>query len=228
MSETRIEQQTTMMNKGFKTLILGSMYTMNIKKALTVATMIAAMAVPAMAVSLSSGETVTWTSADDNGFTQDTYEAEEVSNIHLTVNGGAFIRIGALKVEDGDSGSSTLDISNATLSLNQLVGGKDGPMVTTIGDGGALRIDSAGTTYAPWCEYGTDDAGSSINLVGTGEFVIRRVHNLVEIDPLDEAKILGLDGLNLEDGGVEKNTVGEYTTYTAAVLVPAGTVIMLR
>jgi hypothetical protein len=182
---------------------------------LAVAAVMLAMAAPAMAVSLSSGETVTWTSADDNGFTQDTVEFEEMTNIHVTVNGGAFIRVGALKVEDGDSGSSTLNISNGTLSLNQLVGGKDGPMVTTIGDGGALRIDPTGTSYDPWCQYGTDDAGSSINLSGTGMFVIKRVDDLVNIDPLDEAKIFGLGGLNLADGGVAKDTVGNYTTYTA-------------
>ena len=215
VSETRIEQQTTMMNKGFKTLILGSMYTMNIKKALTVATMIAAMAVPAMAVSLSSGETVTWTSADDNGFTQDTVEFEDVGDIHVTINGGAFIRVGALKVE-GDSGASTLDISNGTLSLNQLVGGKDFPMTTTIGDGGALRIDSAGTTYDTWAQWTIEDAGSSVNLSGTGELVFQT--SITSVAPGEEAKILGLGGANRFDGGVSKATAGEYTTYTAATV----------
>jgi hypothetical protein len=179
------------------------------------------LAAPAMAVSLSSGETVTWTSADDNGFTQDTVEFEEMTNIHVTVNGGAFIRVGALKVEDGDSGSSTLNISNGTLSLNQLVGGKDGPMVTTIGEGGSLRIDPTGTSYDPWCQYGTDDAGSSINLSGTGMFVIKRVNDLVNIDPLDEAKIFGLGGLNLADDGVTRTDAGGFSTYTVAVPEPA-------
>jgi hypothetical protein len=175
-----------------------------------------ALAAPAFGdtFSLSSGETQTWTG--DNGFTQDTYEAEEMTNIHLTVNGGGFLRIGALKVEDGDSGSSTLDIANGTVSLNQLVGGKDGPMVTTIGDGGVLRIDPTGTTYDQWCQYGTDDAGSSINLVGSGMFVIKRVDDLVTIDPLDEAKIFGLGGLNLAGGGVTRLDAGGFTTYTVA------------
>ena len=180
---------------------------------LVVSVVCVVMAAPAMAVSLSSGDTVTWTSADNNGFTQDSVEFEEMTNINVTVNGGAFIRVAALKVEDGDSGSSFLNIANGTLSLNQLVNGKDGPMVTTIGDGGALRIDSAGTTYDPWAEWRIDDAGSKVQLVGTGQIVFQT--SIMTVAAADEAKILGLGGKNLADGGVEKNTVGNYTTYTA-------------
>ena len=193
-----------------------------------------AIAAPAMAVSLSSGDTVTWTSADDNGFTQDFDEFEDLSNIHVTVNGGAFIRVGALKVEKSGEGPSFLNIANGTLSLNQLVGGKDEPMTITIGDGGALRIDPTGTLYDPWCQYGTDNAGSSINLSGTGMFVIKRVDDLVNIDPLDEAKILGLGGLNLAGGGVIRTDAGGFSTYTAAPepatmsLLALGGLAMLR
>jgi hypothetical protein len=44
VSETRIEPQTTMMNRGFKTLVLGSMKMFKFTKILTVATIVMAMA----------------------------------------------------------------------------------------------------------------------------------------------------------------------------------------
>jgi hypothetical protein len=50
VSETRIEQQTTMMKKGFKTLVLGSMKMFKINKIVTVVTIVMAMAATAFGV----------------------------------------------------------------------------------------------------------------------------------------------------------------------------------
>ena len=170
-----------------------------------------AMAAPAMAVTISSDDTVTWTSADNNGFTQDTVEFEELGDVDVTINGGAFIRVGAFKVES-DPGASTLDISNGTLSLNQIVAGKADPLVTTIGNGGALRIDSAGTTYDPWAQWSIDNADSRVIISGTGEMVFQT--SIMTLDPADVAKIVDTNGDPIT-GVVD----GNYTTF--AVPEPA-------
>ena len=46
VSETRIEPETTRMNKGCKTRVLGSMRMIKMNRVLTVVTMIVAMAAP--------------------------------------------------------------------------------------------------------------------------------------------------------------------------------------
>ena len=231
-----------MMNRGSETLILGIMYTMNIKKTVTVVTMIAAMAVPALAdfsgsKTVASGET--W---DVDG------KIAETANTDITIDVGGSMTCGdefmasdqwgftfdmningAADIEQfkiyGD-GACTIVVGNGTAAATLLVDegflGKWGDCTMTINNGSSMTVDASANAWAGEFEIRTDFT-SSIDLVGTG--TIRLIN-----DGTYSAALYN-DHLVIGNGGTTPVTsaqVGDYIVYSTTSATPPGTVIMFR
>jgi hypothetical protein len=181
--ETRIEQQTTMMNEGFKTLVLGRMKMFKFAKIMTVATMIAAMAAPALAgdefASQVNGDwdtAGTWNNGVPNeGADVEVSDAVTVTTVDdgtmddLKIHSGGIITHTAdeLRIQEtfviGDGSAGTYDISGGQLMVRE---DSHGPQTVGIsGSAGLLKVSGTGS-FAIDGAFNVD-VNSTIQLIGS-------------------------------------------------------------
>ena len=241
VSESRIEQQTTMMNRGSKMLILGSMNTMMIKKALTVVTMVAAMAVPALAdydvidttVTILNGETVNASGDMDmkngtldvqvGGVLNAAVEMKSFEgNSHMIVNGTAYIE--QMKLY----GPGDVIVGNgtdaATLTILEGFVGKEGATTITINAGSTMIVD------ADWMEAFSIDSVEYKLGSGGHDSYIDLVGGTLKISTATSLRA-GHGNLMIGYGGtgtVSSEVIGDYTVYTGVARVPPDTVIIIK
>ena len=175
---------------------------------LAVAAVMLTMAAPALAADFDEGwdtGVYSWTGPENDNWG---YEAEDVTAATLNVNSGGVLTLGAVKFEDGDSGTSFFNVSNGTVYLNQIVAGKTGPLTTTIGNGGTLTVG-----MPDWGNFRMDDLGSKIIIEGSGTFKLWTETDITNPtgDPLDrivdiyDVTITGVPGTGAD---------AAYTIYT--------------
>jgi hypothetical protein len=248
--ETRIEQQTTMMSEGFKTLVLGSMKMFKFAEIMTVVMMTAVMAAPAFA-SFSGSKTVlsgeTW---DEDG------NIAEDSNTDITIDVGGSMTGGEFKAAEGSGytfdmdingaadieefkiygdGACTIVIGNgtaaATLTVAEGFLGKLGDSTMTINNGSSMIVNAPefGWTSGGYFEIKTEFT-SAIDLVGTGTIKL--------INDGTYAASIGNANLIIGNGGttaVTSEQVGDYIVYstvpepaTMSILVIGGLGALLK
>jgi hypothetical protein len=157
VSETRIEQDTTMMNKGFKTLVLRSMSMSKMNRILTVVTMIVAMA------ATSWGHLWTGTAGDGLWFTDGpggNWNGETAPTGAANIGNGDSVLIDSTTTPETTAmGGGDLDLtggSTLTIKTDLVVGGDfdfysgsahvviDGGTVTA---GDDLKMDNGASTF---------------------------------------------------------------------------------
>ena len=163
--ETRIEPETTMMNRGSKTLMLGSMNTMMIKKTLTVVTMIVAMAATALAdTNYDGGPSGTGT----NWNTAANWDTDLVP-INPAVVGGHTIIDGAYDVVINSAPPSPdgeLRVQGgASLTINASIKPGDDLFVSLNGAGGTVNMN-AGLLDLGSRKVKLFAGGSTFNMMG--------------------------------------------------------------
>ena len=245
VTDTRIESQTTMMNKGWKTLVLGSVKMVKINRILAVVTMIVALAAPAMA-HFSGSHTVlsgeTW--AADGDIAKD-------SNTDITINVGGSMTGGEFQASDGwgytfdmdifgaaditefkiyGAGACTIVVGNgtdpATLTILEGLLGKAGDASITINAGSTMAVSG---TWQNIFKVDENAIGSDsyINLVG-GTLMVNALDTTVAVNIEPFLKGNGVPGAwvkTLDAGAFDGDGAN---VYTAAVLVPPGTVFIIQ